>query len=566
MRLPITLTLLALLTIGQPSAAARIEGTLVDAATQQGIAGGTVVVYYFSGIGISPVRTVSTDGSGAFAIDALQQGLYRVESVAEGYVARIYGGDLVARTCPTPYQLGYCTNATSSFISLAESTVVSIPMESPRAGRVRGRLLSSTAEGLSTAEVRFRVGQSENSLPVTELFDIDHVPAGDYVIFGCAAGKVCRDSNGTETDVFGSAVPLATVTVTPGLVSDLPDIVLQPEARIGVTVQKPAGSVYSQAPRSYLWREGAAMTVDLSNAWTVSQSGLRAGVYKIRVGEVNDPIWIAHWFGGPNCTPTLCEPEPGLPLVLEVGDDLTGLTTHVDPRQTISGRVTSEATGGAIAGVAVAALTRFPFVGAMDISRSLTDSDGRYTLVGVGPTAYFVQARANSNEALWIGEQWPEKRCSEIDRPYCGEQGQQQITVTLDQNAPEINFTLELGGRISGSLEDPQIPQQCVPTAYLRVYSTLLPPPSQGFSHFCGQGSTWTSGNLPAGSYWAAAGARTSSLSFIYQAFSGIECFGDLHLCNFSLATPITVAPGLVTPGVNFAFDTLELISRDGFD
>ena len=61
-------------------------------------------------------------------------------------------------------------------------------------------------------------------------------------------------------------------------------------------------------------------------------------------------------------------------------------------------------------------------------------------------------------------------------------------------------------------------------------------------------------------------GASTSSLTFIGHAFRDPDKFGDLHLCNFALATPITVTPGLATPGVNFAFDTLELISRDGFD
>jgi hypothetical protein len=60
--------------------------------------------------------------------------------------------------------------------------------------------------------------------------------------------------------------------------------------------------------------------------------------------------------------------------------------------------------------------------------------------------------------------------------------------------------------------------------------------------------------------------ASTSSLTFIGHAFRDPENFGDLHRGSFSLATPITVAPGLVTPDVDFSFDTLEVISRDGFD
>ncbi|MGE4073583.1 MAG: carboxypeptidase-like regulatory domain-containing protein [Lysobacterales bacterium] len=571
MRFLLTLFCWAFLATCQAGAANRIDGTLVEAGTQQPIAGATVSAFLFTPnvASVQSVRTASTDANGAFVIDELaSDGPYMVQVVAEGYVARSYGRDLIGRDCPAPYKTETCFLGGGAALIYfgTTATALTIPMETSRAGRVRGRLLSSTPGGLNGAEVRFRLGPSETSLAVTDTFDIDHVPPGEYVIFGCADGKVCRDPNGIETDLFGSSVPLATVTVEPGLISDLSDIILQPEARIGITVQPPAGWVFSAPPTIGLWREGSTTTMHLAAAWSAVQTGLRAGVYKLLVSVPDDPLWLAHWFGGPDCTSGPCGPELGLPLVLESGDDLTGLTTEINARQTISGRVTSASTGSAIAGVTVSASIPAIFVnGLLSVSQSLTDADGRYTLFGIGPDTYFLQASASGNQ-LWITEQWPEIRCAETDRPYCGQPGQQRIPLILDQNIADIDFTLELGGRISGTVEDPQLPAQCAFDAYLRVYSTLQPPPSESLNHFCSSGSSWSSGNLPAGNYWAAAGARTSTYMPLFQAFQGIACQGDLHLCNFALATPITVVPGAVTTGIDFEFDTQEFISRSGFE
>ena len=136
---------------------------------------------------------------------------------------------------------------------------------------------------------------------------------------------------------------------------------------------------------------------------------------------------------------------------------------------TISGRVIDSGTSEGIANVHVNAhdYTTGQWVAGTD-----TDNAGYYTLVGVPTGSYRVQTHATESSLNYAGRFYDNTYCWHEARP---------VYVTAPENTPDINFSLRLGGTISGTVRDNSTG---LPLANISVDCGRL--------HVCGGGGTTT--------------------------------------------------------------------------
>src|SRR5439155_795687 len=130
-----------------------------------------------------------------------------------------------------------------------------------------------------------------------------------------------------------------------------------------------------------------------------------------------------------------------------------------------------------------------------------------------------------------------------ISCPSCMVTGGTPISVTQGTTTSNINFALNTGGRISGTVTNSAdgTPLANVTVVVFNASGQSL---SSGFTNTSGQ---YVSGNgLPTGTYYA----RTSNSSgWVNKLYDNTVCLG----CSETTGTPIAVTAGATTGGINFA-------------
>ena len=126
-----------------------------------------------------------------------------------------------------------------------------------------------------------------------------------------------------------------------------------------------------------------------------------------------------------------------------------GITFFLQPAGSINGRVTSSA-GVALAGVVVS----FYSQGGALLSSTVTKADGTYQSTGLPDGSY--RARTFNTQGF-LNEAFHDFLCADPVTPGCAPVTGTVIPVTAAAPVPDIDFTLEPGGQISGTIRDDHI-------------------------------------------------------------------------------------------------------------
>ena len=260
-------------------------------------------------------------------------------------------------------------------------------------------------------------------------------------------------------------------------------------------------------------------------------SGLPEGTYYART--FNSLGYINLLWDGYVCS-SWCDVTGGTPIVLAaVG--ATGVDFELTVGGRISGRVTDEAGSSGLAGVEVSIVDSQ----GRTASYGNSDESGGYIVNDALPAgSYYAYTR---NSSGYIDERYANSPCLGWCTPTSGT----PILVALGETTSEIDFKLELGGRISGTVTDTASPT-ANPLSGVRIefYDSQGRYLSYAYTDVAGQYTSYA--GLPAGSHFA----RTwNSSGGINELYDDVPCAS----CTVSSGTPIPVALGETTSGIDFA-------------
>jgi len=198
----------------------------------------------------------------------------------------------------------------------------------------------------------------------------------------------------------------------------------------------------------------------------------------------------------------------------------------------ISGKVVAEDTGLPIAGIQIYASPIS--AGSSQVAR--TDASGNYTLTGLQPGSYTVQAYSNNSYA---GEYY--------NNVYSSSEAA-TVNVESGKKTGNIDFSLASFGSISGKVvaDDTGLP---IAGIDIYIYAGNIPARSSGHTITDAAGNYTIAGQLP-GSYIVNAGGNSEYAREYYN-----------NTYNYTNAAEVTITSGKTTAGINFGLALAGSIS-----
>ncbi len=346
-----------------------------------------------------------------------------------------------------------------------------------------------------------------------EFFDI---PAGSYVV-GVAGGDT-NFINEFFDDVseleFANPVNVADGATTSGI-----NFVLKLGGSIsGLVVDannRPVVDMFVGAEDFNGNRFVGGAVTDATGRYRIS--GLPVGTYRINV-EVFGTNFIGEYFDN------VRNFDRASPVNVSAGVETGGINFTLETGGSISGVVLDSA-NLPIVDIEVVAdhFTDGQFAGA-----ARTDEAGRYRIAGLAQGRY--KARVEVSGTSFVAEYFDNTTNFDLASPIAVQQG---------ANTPGINFTLEIGGSISGVVLD--VNGNPVPDIFVAAENF----DTNQFVNGAGtdQNGRYTIFGLPPGSYRIH--VDTFGTPFINQYFNNVQ--------DFDLATRVNVTPGANTPNINFS-------------
>jgi hypothetical protein len=206
----------------------------------------------------------------------------------------------------------------------------------------------------------------------------------------------------------------------------------------------------------------------------------------------------------------------------------------------LSGRVTRAATGTGISGSAV-----LLYQGYSSVATTYTDGAGNYSFTGLATGSYYVKT---NNYDGYLDEAWNNVPCDYSCRPVWS--GGTAIAVTDGATTPDIDFALDPGGRIAGTVVNAVT---SAPIANLAVIVKNATGRDVTYTYTDAFGVFVSYGGLVSGTYLARTNTTWTSKGFVDEAYDNITC--PLSNCSSLTGTPILVTSPSTTGGISFALD-----------
>ena len=374
-------------------------------------------------------RNAETDENGDYTIYGLPEGDYRVSVWGEqgGWAEEFYNNQYSYDYAdPVPVTIGSDTGGIDFFMDPAGS--ISGTVTAVGGGLIEDEIyLSACFEDDSFC--RWAPMQPDGTYVITRL------PAGKYRVnaYQWPTGDWIEEvfDNTQDWDAF------TPVYVTGG--QDTPNInfELQLGGSITGTVTAIGGGLIEENIDV-----SACFEDDSFCRWTSVQSdgtyeitGLLPGEYRVHAYQYPEGYWIGEvfdntqdWNAYTAVSVTAGQNTPGINFTLAYGGSISGTVTAVG--------------GGLIEeNIDVSAC----FEDNSFCGWATVQSDGTYQIIGLLPGEYRVHAYQYPEGGYWIDEVFYETRYWDAYTP---------VSVTAGQDMPDINFTLELGGGITGVVED----------------------------------------------------------------------------------------------------------------
>jgi len=367
--------------------------------------------------------SAQTGPDGIYTITGLPTGTYIISTGGSGYI-REYYNNTYYYSAATPVSVTSLQTTSDINFSLALG------------GKITG-VVTRDSDG---KPIEGYLVYANHNLPGPEGYHSARTESdGTYALTGLPTGTYIISTGGSETDYvweyynntynYSDAAPVS-VTV-PQTISNI-NFSLAPGGTItGTVTQESDGqpivglSVWAyNSTGGYGW-------ADTASDGTYAITGLPAGAYTVRAGSY-PPGFAREYFDN-------VYDSQSATLVSVTPEQVTrDIDFNLGKGSEIRGRVT-DSSGQPLENISVS--TQNP-----DYSQyyfSQTQADGSFLLAGLLPGTYRVQAGSNSD---YIAEYYDDVTDS---------QSATEITVQIPEVISDIDFVLELGGKISGLITDP---------------------------------------------------------------------------------------------------------------
>jgi hypothetical protein len=225
----------------------------------------------------------------------------------------------------------------------------------------------------------------------------------------------------------------------------------------------------------------------------------------------------------------LCFFLDATPILVGPGLDSSGIDFALDPAAIVSGTVTETPSSQPIDGAIV---TLFDEQGG-PLLGGQTAPDGTYTIGGFLPGTVYASAGAGNH----LHELYDEISCKTGCDPTTGT----PIALVAGENRTGVNFTLELGGAVTGA-----VTRALDGSPLEGVWVQLYDGASFVKSERVEVDGRYHVGGLATGTYFA----RTAQSPLPNELYDGVPCDPT---CVPSTGTPIEVVEGSTTSGIDFA-------------
>lgn len=413
-------------------AGGQIDGTVIDAATHQPVAGVLVQAY---GSDDNEVATAFTDASGHYVLSGLDPGDYKV-----GFLPASSGLDYL-----TQYNDGASTldDADPVTVTVGQSAHLS-DAQLRAAGTISGRVTAAST-GEPIWGVWVSVYDSTSGYSATAFTGDD----GDYAIHGLPTGTYTvafypffAGTQYTQQYYHGrQRADADPVHVNAGSPTSGIDASLQSAGTISGTVTDAStGTPLSGIPVTAYRPDLSSVSVHSDAAGQYSLTGLATGTYRV--------AFSSSMYGGfpsqdgdyaPQYYDTKTSFTDADPVQVNAGTTTSGIDGALTRGGQISGTVTDSVSGDAVSHMYVYV---YQADGSYFISGQ-TDSTGHYTVGGLATGDYTVQF-APDDQTNYIGVYYHSKTYTDAD----------PVHVTLDEMTSGIDQQVQRGARITGTVLD----------------------------------------------------------------------------------------------------------------
>jgi hypothetical protein len=515
--------------VDSPAASGTITGTVTDEATGNALANVTI---YVSGAG--SFQTTS-DAAGHWMVTSLATGTYRAytSAVPVGYVREMFN-NIPCRS--------YCNSDSGTPIAVTDGAVTAgVNFALAKVGSISGTVTDLTS-GLGVSQVRVNLFTVDPFNWLTETltgadgsYSFPQVPAGTYLLAARHEAYFDQLYDGIpceESCDFSTATP---VLVVPSANTSGIDFALQLGGSVSGRVISAATGTPITSERVVLYDAAgpvASAFTDFSGSYRIDQ--LKAGTY---FAKSDSWSYANELYDGILCGPT-CTVTTGTPIVVALGQEHKNVDFSLETFGRFQGTVTDSATGFPLANTSI---STYASDGSL-VSYDYTDQFGGYNSGSLLTASYFAVA----SEPTHLDELYNGFLC----QPSCDPTTGTPIPVTLGSTTGPINFALDLGGGIMGTVTA-AISGAPLGNAQVEVFGSSGA--SAGSTYTNAQGA-FVVGDLLPGVYFARARHSTR----LGQLYDGLPCEPS---CTVTNGTPITVTGGVAKPGVDFSLTSLGAIS-----
>ncbi len=483
-----------------------------------GISGLTVQVYEWPAEDEDESGSALTDLGGNYTIAQLPAGEYIVMAFAgltgAPYVNQIYNNTLF-------YLEAAPVTVTST------STTSGIDFQLAPSGMITGTVTDTLGNPIAGMWVLADNYDNEEAMFSDALTDADGVyrmtglPAGDYRI-GTESDNVELNFINTYYDnvtdeLLAGRVTLAGTETVSGI-----NFVLSAAGAVSGTVTDAGGNPIEGVEIEAMGygTEGWFGETQTSADGTYTLPGLASGSYRIRAcGSCSGLPYVDKFYDNANW-------DDASPVAVIVPQTTTGINFVLGAGTSISGHVYGWDAGSS---------SYLPLEGAELSTENVstgswggwaqTEADGSYTIEGIAPGSYRVRANADS----YSSEFYPDS----IDWG-----GAQAVVTTVDEPAAGIDFQLDLGGQIAGTVLDANSGQPVTNNVWINASPANGEPWGGGTNQVQEDGSYIISG-LPSGTYKVSVNATGFDQEF----------YNNTNDWMMAEAVPVTV--GQTTEGIN---------------
>jgi hypothetical protein len=532
---------------------ARIGGRVLDAATNQPIAGVSVTIFDSAGFSIGGGAT-NSNGDYLSSMGLVPGKYYARTNNQLGYVNKLYNG-FGCLACNvvtgTPIDIAGTTSNTAINFSLSVGGRISgtvraagVPLADTNVTVFSsgGTFLTSvvsgtggqyvTGEGLPDGSY-FLVTQNRGGF-IEQLYK--DVQCVSVLVSGALTG--CTVTRGEAVNVAAATPATSTgkdfnLTAGGRISGKITDSVTgDPVANLQINVYDTGGTWVS-----------AAFTDGLGDYTTAS--GLPTGTYFVLTQSFSKTNQYVNKLY-PNISCPDCDPTTGTGVAVTIGQTTPNINIAVDRGATVEGTVTT-AGGEPISG----AVIRFFNAAGVSVARGNTDEAGGYITLAALPQGIYYARTLNGLgfvDVLYdqtLVQSPPLGVCLA-----CDVSDGTPIALNGTEAKTGVNFALAAGGKISGTVTK-AVGGAAVAGVKIRVFNSSFSFVAETFTNGVG---AYTTPGLPAGNYFIRTANTAGLIDTLYPNVACVPCAGAVE-------NLVTVTNSNVTPNINFALSQGALIS-----